>query len=131
MPQPWTIEDKRTAGRTKVSVHENEGQQNGSAKDRDRSEKARHELPNDKNLAAHRRQEVVMQALFHDFAAKQPGKQPHAGEEDRAMQIELEDVSKHPGVFFKDGPVIQQSMDGDYEHRRQSQEVNPDAASHP
>src|SRR5215472_1981854 len=76
-----------------------------------------------------------MQALLHDFAAKQPGKQSHAAEEDSETKVkELEDAGKNGSIFSQVAMASHravQTVQGDDEGRRERREVDPNAAPHP
>src|SRR5260370_33650934 len=110
MSQSRAIEDKRASGRTKVSVHENESKEHGPAEGHYRGQNAGQEFPNDQNLASHGHQGVIVQTLLHNFAAEEPGKQSHPREDDGAVQIELEDVSKDSSALLPGHIMIQQCM---------------------
>src|SRR5262249_32829520 len=111
--QSRPVEHKIGAGLAKVAVEKGEAEQNRSAEDQGSRNQAGHELRSYQQLAAHRRQEVIMQAFFHDFAAKQPGEQAHAPEEDPHAQVEdLEDVGKDARIFAHIAPAAHRAVQG-------------------
>src|SRR5215471_20467060 len=100
MSEPGAVKDERAARRAKVRVHEGKREQHREPEDQNRGHDSRKKLPCYQHLTPQRSQKVIMKALLHHLATKQPGKQSQAAEEDSESKVkELEDAGKDSGVF--------------------------------
>jgi hypothetical protein len=72
-----------------------------------------------------------VESFFNHFAAEEPRKDGHAGEEDAQTEIvELDDVRQNLRILFDLGPSrVEDGMGQDDERRSRSENVDPNSAA--
>src|SRR5207245_2269276 len=71
LSESGAVEDVSTARSAKMAVGKDEAQQHRGAEDQGGGDQPGQELAGNQQLPPQRREEIIMQALFHDLAAEQ------------------------------------------------------------
>ena len=87
LTQAWSVKHIGRAGGAKTRVHEIETSQDGGFEERNSDDSAGEKFSNHQDLSSYRDKKLVMESVFDHFAAEQPGKNPHASEEDAQPEI--------------------------------------------
>ncbi len=94
------VEDVVLPGRTEGDIDEREVGEDGAAKQDHGADGPGGEFGQEQNLAAHRREQIEMEAALDHLAANEARENSQASEEDcQAEIVELDDPGQHLGIF--------------------------------
>src|ERR1700689_2726650 len=101
LAETWPVKDIRSAFGTKARVDKAEAGNHGSLEERDGNNRACEKFSNHQDFFSYRNQELIVKSALDHFAAEEPGKNTHAGEEDaQAEIINLNNTGEDKRIVF-------------------------------
>src|SRR5271168_2949571 len=96
-----TVENVRSARGTEAAVRETKAGKNRGLEKHDGNDRAGQKLSNHQNFFSDRHEKLIVERTLHHFAAEQPRKDSHAGEENAEPEIiNLDNSREYECVVF-------------------------------